>query len=96
MSITTALLFGCVFALGIYFLVLGVVKMTTKEMNKKVWIKNLNPKIYVLIASLYLGLGIALLQTYPDYKDSVNTILTVMTVVGFVIAIWDFLMKGKQ
>jgi uncharacterized membrane protein len=56
----------------------------------------LNPKIYVLIASLYLGLGIALLQTYPDYKDSVNTILTVMTVVGFVIAIWDFLMKGKQ
>ena len=88
MSITTALLYGCVFALGIYFLVLGVVK--------KVWIKNLNPKIYVLIASLYLGLGIALLQTYPDYKDSVNTILTVMTVVGFVIAIWDFLMKGKQ
>lgn len=34
MSLTSAILFGCVFGLGIYFLVVGVVKMTTEEMKK--------------------------------------------------------------
>jgi len=53
----------------------------------------MNPKITVFIASLYLGLGIALLQTYPEYKESVNVILTVMTVAGFMIAAWDFFKK---
>jgi len=36
MSLTTAILFECVFALGIYFLVIGVVKMTTQEMKKNI------------------------------------------------------------
>ncbi len=36
MSLTTIILFGCVFALGIYFLVLGVVKLTTNEIRKKI------------------------------------------------------------
>lgn len=42
-----------------------------------------------------LGLGIALLQTYPEYKESVNVILTVMTAAGFMIAVWDFFKKDK-
>ncbi len=39
-----------------------------------------------------LGLGIALLQTYPEYKES-DVILTVMTAAGFMIAVWDFFKK---
>ena len=35
MTIVTILLFASVFALGIYFLVVGVVKLTTNEMKKK-------------------------------------------------------------
>jgi len=35
MSLTTILLFGCVFGLGIYFLVIGVMKLTFSEMRKK-------------------------------------------------------------
>ncbi|HNF13796.1 MAG TPA: hypothetical protein PK453_09015, partial [Leptospiraceae bacterium] len=47
----------------------------------------------VRLDKVALGLGIALLQTYPEYKESVNVILTVMTVAGFMIAVWDFFKK---
>ncbi|MDX1957416.1 MAG: hypothetical protein SFU98_02530 [Leptospiraceae bacterium] len=53
----------------------------------------MNPRLLIFIASIYLGLGLALLQTYSDLKDTVNVILTVMTVIGFTVAVWDFFSK---
>jgi hypothetical protein len=50
-------------------------------------------KILILLAAVFLGLVVVLLQTYDFVKPVIDMILTVTAVVSFVIAIIEFLKK---
>lgn len=55
----------------------------------------MNKRTLIFLACIYLGLGVAFLQTYNEWKAIIDVFLIVLNIVAAGISIWDYFNKKK-
>ncbi len=56
----------------------------------------MSKRTLIFLACVYLGLGVAFLQTYNEWKPIIDVFLVVINLVAAGISIWDYFHKDRK
>ncbi len=56
----------------------------------------MSKRTLIFLACVYLGLGVAILQTYNEWKPIIDVFLVVINLVAAGISIWDYFHKDRK